>query len=283
MIETFTNPEGLTLAVHRTGEGPVLVCHPGGPGMSSRYFAGDLGGLDAHFTLVLLDPRGTGGSQAPDDPRAYTTGHYVADVEALRQHLGLEELNLLGHSHGGVVAAAYAAAHPGRVRRLVLVNSLARLNADEMEEQMERRSGEPWYADAREALAREEAGDYETDDELREITSRFWPMYFAHYDGSARAYLDAHLDPERPNSNPLKVFNEDIEAGRFDLRPELACVRAPTLVLTGELDFICGPACAADLADGIPGSTRVVFEDCGHFTFVEKPGRWREEIRRFVL
>jgi proline-specific peptidase len=282
MTETFSTPDGLNLAFHRTGAGPVLVCHPGGPGFSSRYFAEDLGGLDAHFTLVLLDPRGTGASESPADDRAYTTAHYVSDLEALREHLGLEKINLLGHSHGGIVGAAYATEHPERLRRLILANSLARFNADEMERLMEARSGEPWYADAREALAQEEAGDYETDEELREIISRFSPMYFAHYNGAAHAYLDGYVRAERPNRDPLKLFNADIEEGRFDLRPELANVRSPTLVLTGDDDFICGPACAQDLAEGISGSKRVIVDDCGHFTFVEKPERWREEITRFV-
>ncbi len=282
MTEKFVTSDGLTLAFHSKGEGPVLVCHPGGPGLSSGYFAGDLGGLDAHFTLVLLDPRGTGASQAPEDEQAFTTADYVADVEALRSHLDLEEMNLLGHSHGGIVAIAYATAHPGRVRRLIVANSLARINAAEMEQQMEMRSAEPWYANAREALAREEAGDYESDDELREITSRFWPMYFAQYDGAAGAYLEAHVQSERSNSDPLKLFNADIQAGRFDLRPELERVDVPTLVLAGDSDFICGPACAAELADGIRGAKRVIVDDCGHFTFVEKPKRWREEITSFV-
>ena len=55
------------------------------------------------------------------------------------------------------------------------------------------------------------------------------------------------------------------------MRGELAAIEAPTLVITGEYDFICGPACAEDIAAGVRGSEKVVLEDCGHFTFVEKP------------
>jgi proline iminopeptidase len=125
--------------------GAKLVCHPGGPGFSSRYFH-DLAGLGEDFKLILLDPRGTGGSDRPADPRAYTTADYVADLDELREHLGLERMLLLGHSHGGVVAAAYAAAHPDRVDRLVLASTLARFGEDqwrEMAQMMEARSGEP--------------------------------------------------------------------------------------------------------------------------------------------
>ena len=55
----FRSYDGTELAYHVQGRGPLLVCLPGGPGRSSAYL-GDLGGLSAHRTLVLLDTRGTG-------------------------------------------------------------------------------------------------------------------------------------------------------------------------------------------------------------------------------
>jgi len=87
-MDALTTADGRRLAYSLAGSGPVLVCHPGGPGFSSRYF-GDLAGLASRFTLALLNPRGTGGSDRPDDPRAYATEDYVADLDQLRSHLGL--------------------------------------------------------------------------------------------------------------------------------------------------------------------------------------------------
>ncbi len=279
MTESFRTNDGRTLTYERRGSGPLLVCHPGGPGFSSGYFAGDLGGLDATCELVLLDPRGTGASTRPGDAGEYKTAHYVADVEAVRRHLEEDQLNLLGHSHGGVVAAAYAAAHPSRVRRLVLANALARFLRDAMEAEMQTHAGEPWYDDARTALDRENAGEYETPEELGELVRSFWPMYFARFDDGARRYAEQHLG-ERANPDALKVFNAGSE--EWDARGELGAITAPTLVITGARDFITGPACAHDLADGIPGAHLVVVEDCGHFLFVECPQRWREEVTSFL-
>ena len=125
----LTTRDGRKLGYRQLGNGPVLVCHPGGPGFSSLYF-GDLAGLWERYTLVLLNPRGTGGSDKPADTRAYQIDDYVDDVEALREHLGLERVMLLGHSHGGTVAQAYAAKHPGRVRKLVLASTLARFGPE---------------------------------------------------------------------------------------------------------------------------------------------------------
>jgi proline-specific peptidase len=279
MTESFVTDDGRTLTYERRGSGPLLVCHPGGPGFSSAYFANTLGGLDDHFTLVLFNPRGTAGSAKPADARAYSTADYVADVEALRAHLGEEQLDLLGHSHGGVVAAAYAAAHPDRVRRVILANSLARIRTEAMEAEMQTHADEPWYDAARKALDRESAGDYENDEELREIVQTFMPMYFARYDDTAARYVETSLT-ERANPDALKHFNEGLEA--WDDRAALAKITAPTLIITGARDFITGPACADDLAEGIPHAKLIVVDGCGHFLFVECPERWREEVAAFL-
>jgi len=278
VTESFRTQDGRTLTYRREGAGPVLVCHPGGPGFSSLYLS-DLGRLGQSFTLVLLDPRGTADSSAPDDPRAYTAADYVADVEELRVHLGEEQLNVLGHSHGGVVAMAYAAEHPTRVRRLVAANSLVRLHREEMDELMLRHRNEQWYDDARLALEQEDKGDYSSEAELAEIARRFFPIYFASFDERAEKYLDDFVAPERPNQDALRLFNENEE---WDMRPELARIGVPTLVITGKYDFICGPACAQDISSGIKGSKKVVLEDCGHFSFVEQPDAFRGAVESFV-
>ena len=212
--------------------------------------------------------------------RAYTTSDYVADVEALRAHLEAEQLDLLGHSHGGVVAMAYAAEHPERVRRLIAANSLVRIRSEVMETAMELRSAEPWYGDAREALEKEDAGDYATEEELAALTRRFFPFYFAHFDEKARVYLAEHVALERPNPDALKLFNDGIET--WDMRPDLARITAPSLVITGDADFITGPECARDIGGGIAGARVVIIEDCGHFTFIEHPDRFRDEVTRFL-
>jgi proline-specific peptidase len=279
VTESFQTEAGRTLTYRREGEGPLLVCHPGGPGFSSLYFA-DLARLGDSFTLILLNPRGTAGSDRPDDARAYTTSDYVADVEELRAHLDVDQLNLLGHSHGGVVALAYAAEHPDRMRRLVAANALARLRPEEMEAMMSTRSDEPWYADAREALEQEGAGDYASEEALAELAARFFPFYFAHFDDDADAYMQEHIAPDRPNPHALKLFNEGIET--WDMRADLARISARTLVITGDSDFITGPACAADIAEGIDSAELVIVEDCGHFTFIERPERFRYEVTRFL-
>jgi proline iminopeptidase len=203
-------------------------------------------------------------------------------VEALRVALDVEQLNLLGHSHGGVVAAVYAAEHPTRVRRLVLANALARLHRDEMERLKATHADEPWYEDSQQALEQELAGEFESPEELRDLAVREFGFYFAKYDDGARAFIRENIGSELLNTDALKWFNERLEADEFDLRPLLPRIQAPTLVITGEADFICGPACASDFAEGISGAEKLIVTDCGHFTYYEQPERWREALQRFV-
>jgi len=281
-MEGLETRDGRRLAYRRTGEGLVLVCHGGGPGFSSLYL-GDLAGLGDELELVLLDPRGTGGSAKPSDPRAYAIEDYVSDLEDLREHLGLERMQLFGHSHGGIVAIAYAARHPERVELLILASTLARFSPEQaaaMAVAVESHGDEPWYDDARAALEAEEAGDFETDEELAELTLREFPFYFASYGDDERAYLET-LRGDTPNADALRLFNQE-QVPSFDLRPELAQIAAPTLVITGEEDFITGPLPAAELANGIAGAETVLIPGCGHFIFVEAPEAFRDSVLAFL-
>ena len=224
MTEQLTTRDGRTLAYRRIGSGPTLVCHPGGPGFSSLYL-GDLAGLGQELELVLLDPRGTGGSDPAARPRAYAIADYVADVEELREHLGLERLLLLGHSHGGVVAIEYAATHPDRVERLILASTLAALTA---------RAGGRDAAGGRgagraspgtrmrvDALETEAAGSF--DDGRRAdgaLPCAMMPLYFADYGEREQrvrrlAATATRSAWTRCGSGTTEIFE------RFDMRPLL--------------------------------------------------------------
>jgi proline iminopeptidase len=281
-LDGLTTADGRRLAYSRSGSGPALVCHGGGPGFSSLYLQ-DLGGLGEDFELVLLDPRGTGESDRPADPRAYSIEDYSQDVEELREHLGLERINLLGHSHGGVVAMDYAARFPDRVEKLVLASTLARFQQEQvaaMEAGMEAKAGEPWYDDARAALEAEQSGDFETDEELGELAIREFPFYFASYGDKERAYLES-LRADVPNADTLRYFNHEIFP-TFDLRPQLGRITAPTLVITGADDFITGPVCADDIEQSLRDARKVLIPGAGHFVFVEAPEAFREAARDFL-
>jgi proline iminopeptidase len=281
-VEALTTKDGRRLAYKRTGTGRTLVCHGGGPGFSSLYLGG-LGGLDGRLELILLDPRGTGGSDRPADPRAYAIDDYVDDVEELRRHLGLERIDLLGHSHGGIVAIAYAARHPKRVERLILASTFARWGPEQqaaMEAGVAARDGESWYPDAKAALEAEQAGDFTTDEEMEELAFREFPFYFARFGDEERAYLET-LRTDSTNSDTLRYFNEEIWEA-FDLRADLERITAPTLVITGADDFITGPVPAAEIEQGLADVSKVIIPNCGHFIFFETPEAFCDAVFSFL-
>jgi pimeloyl-ACP methyl ester carboxylesterase len=105
----------------RPGAATLIVIN-GGPG-NSHLAAPPAGQLAPRFRVVFYDQRGTGKSGTPRDD-AFDVPHQVGDLEALRRRLGAPEVDLLGHSFGGLIAAAYAARYPQHVSRLVLAGAL---------------------------------------------------------------------------------------------------------------------------------------------------------------
>ena len=275
----FTTTDGRELNYQRTGTGPVLVVHPGGPGFSTTYL-GDLAGLGDRHTLVILNPRGTGASDRPADPGDYHLDGYVSDLEALREHLGLEQMLLLGYSHGGIVAQDYASAYPERVSRLVLAVTLVRFGPEQevaTKAGREKRSGADWYPDA--IAASEVDLDSATDDQVRDNTFRSMPFYFARFGPAEAAYLDTfRSDPI--NGDAQRAFGSELPS--LDLRSRLSNITAPTLVITGEDDFICGPVCAHEISAAIRGAREVIVPDAGHMVVFEQPQAFHDEIAAFL-
>jgi proline iminopeptidase len=271
--------DDVSLHYRVSGEGPVLLVHPGGPGTSSDFF-GDLAGLDEVATIVWLDPRGTGPSTAPRDERAYRLEHYAADVEALCDGLGLGIISLMGFSHGGMVAMRHAIDHPERLDRLILLDTAPTL--DEAAQQriaaaMDRRKGQPWYEEVRRLLDADESA---TDDaEATRNLLSIMPMYFHRWDATAQAFID---DLQGTTLHARTGPSWDEEAKTMDLRPELGNVKAPTLVVVGDDDFICDVTAGREMADGIPGARLQVIADAGHFPWVEQPAAFRRVVDEFL-
>ena len=282
MSETLTTSDGRTLAYRTTGAGPILICHPGGPGLSSSYLT-DLGGIGKSFTLVLLDPRGTGGSDSPADSAAYQLDDYVADIEQLRRHLRLEQISLLGFSHGAMVALAYGIAHPDRATHLVIAGGAARFGEEQTAEQergIARCEAEPWFPKAKAALDLEASGEA-SPEQLRQAMADMLPLYFHRYGAPAQRYAAA-VENDLPNADAMKRWETD-GFPTFDLRAALPSITAPTFVITGDDDFVTGPTCAREVAALVPGSELVILPECGHMLWVEQRDAFAEAVTRFLL
>ncbi|MFE3323508.1 alpha/beta fold hydrolase [Streptomyces sp. NPDC059176] len=278
-MPVFSAHDGTTLAYHLEGEGEPLVCLPGGPMRASAYL-GDLGGLTAHRTLVRLDLRGTGDSAVPDDPATYRCDRLVDDVEALREHLGREDVDILAHSAAGNLAVLYAAAHPARVRSLTLVTpggGALGTGASEQDwrEAVARREGEPWYATGRAAWERFWAGS-DPDDLWPDIV----PFLYGRWDAAAREH--AADDAHQANQQARRAYYAD---GAFDPAATIAAVadlRAPVLVLAGEYDGGPSPSRATRMAALFPHGTTQVVPGAAHYPWLDDPDAFSAAVAAFL-
>lgn len=110
----------MDLAHDAIGSGFPVVLHTGGAGSSSMWRRGGYVDRLSEFRLILLDHRGRGASGRPTDPAAHRVSEYVADVEALIDHLGCPEYGFVGYSFGGLVGLVLAAEDPRLTRMVVL-------------------------------------------------------------------------------------------------------------------------------------------------------------------
>jgi pimeloyl-ACP methyl ester carboxylesterase len=253
----------------------TLVCHPGGPGFPGHYF-GDLGGVAGDdVRVVQVHPRGTDGTPRPTGGD-YRLERYADDLDGLREHLELERLDLLGHSHGGFVAITYAAGRPDRTGDLVLVCTAPRFSPElraEFSAVIARRAAEPRMAAAAAAMARRRAHDYATERELLDLLLLESALL---YGPEVADVLGRHaFDP-----GALEAFNTHHAPG-YDARPLLPRIGARTLVLCGAHDAF-GPRIAAAELAAIPRAEVTTLDDAGHFPFLDAPRSFAARLRAFL-
>ncbi|MEU6113070.1 alpha/beta hydrolase [Streptomyces sp. NPDC047117] len=276
----FAAADGTGLAYQVHGDGPPLVVVPGGPGRAGAYLAG-LAGAAGRRSTVILDNRGTGASQAPADPDSYRFERLVDDIEALRVHLKLERIDLMGHSSAGNTALLYALRHPERVARLVLVCPSTRavgIGVEDFEEALALRSHEEWYAGARSAL--EAWTGSATIEESVPHRERAAPFFYGRWDEAAEAHARAETHELSPPA--AAGFYAGITVDPDDTRAAAATLTTPVLVVTGELDPFPTPATGAKLAALFPHGESFVQPGAGHYPWLDDKETLAEALRVFL-
>jgi len=281
--------------VQGRGDGPPIVCIAGGPGSSHNTFHLTHDRLGALARVVYLDDRGRGRSDPGRGERPYTIENDVADVEAVRKALHADRIVVYGRSYGGMVAQAYALAHPERVAGLVLSNTLdgARAWQDENIASTHAYLKNQWPERWRRILALRAEGFVSSQDTLALLFSPLHELYFADLanDSSFRASQRGLREPDVPGHAPAvyhAMVGRDPEwtidgtLKGVEFGPRLSAVRAPTLVIAGRYDRICPPSASERIAAAIPGARLVVFERSGHRPEFEEADRWFAVMKEFV-
>ncbi|MFE1311738.1 alpha/beta fold hydrolase [Streptomyces sp. NPDC058755] len=279
---TGMTDDGVRLWAQRSGGAgdPLVLCH-GGSGLWDMF--GEVAGLLADVTPVIRwDQRGCGRSERCDGP--WTSERFVADLDAVRRHFGLERTALLGHSWGAQLALSYALAHPDRIGSLVYVAGTG-IGPDSDWYGAFHRNFLTRLADHPERLARWReltALAERTQEEERERAVLQWSVEFEDRDGALEP-AGRMADPWFGiNSESNTVLNE--ERKRVWGTPELytACRKldVPVLIIDGARDI--RPRTAVDsLAEALPRASRVILPDAGHLPWAEDPKGFREALRQW--
>jgi proline iminopeptidase len=262
-------------------KGTVVMLH-GGPGGSHDYLLSFADLARQGYRVVLYDQLGCGATARAKEDQEYSVERDVADLDALRTGLELGRVHVIGSSYGGMLALAYALAHPEGVRSLVIASGLASVPLARSEmERLCRELPPPFPALLEKHAARGEFDhpEYQAATELfyRRHVCRLdpWPAEllrtFQLMDGSAKyRYMNG------PNEFTITGTTRD-----FDLTPRLGEIRAPTLVTVGRYDEVT-PTVARAIRDGIPGAELTEFSQSSHSAFWEERERYMERVGGFL-
>jgi proline iminopeptidase len=274
--QTFDAPGGkIYYEVTGSGSGTPLMVVNGGPGFDHTYLhistAWDALGKNRH--IIFYDQRGDGRSSPLKPGQSCNLADQIADLEALRAHLGFEKWDMLGHSWGGYLSMAYSARYPHHIAHLMIVDSAAPKWSDTLflfsqifPEITERRAGYT-FAD--------EMGDKAASDAS---IHDYLTMLF--YSAEKRDAFVAQMGAGAYRKQVFQAVISDLP--RFDLNPELSKYKFPVIVMTGRYDINVAPLVAYKIHEAIPGSRFLVFERSGHIPFYEEPDAFVHAAEEFL-
>lgn len=253
-------PDGARIAYAVTGSGPLLVKTANWLNhleldWGSPLWGRMVGGLSDHFRLVRYDERGNGLSDWDVGPIDFES--LVTDLEAVVDALGLDRFPLFGLSQGAAVSIAYAARHPERVSRLILLGGYAtgwrhRVDPDE--------------ADEREAIITLVRRGWGKDSPVyRQIFSQsFTPS-------ATVDELDWFNDFQKQTVSPDNAAAFLDLFGDIDVRGDLAKIKVPTLILHARADQRIGIEQAIELASAMRNASLVTLDTDNHILRSSEP------------
>ena len=310
------------------GKPPLLLIH-GGPGSSSDLLT-PLAGLATGRQVVFYDQLGAGRSTRTHDPALWTIDTFVDEIQAVRDHLGLDDVHVLGHSWGGMLALEYALRRPAGLRSLVLASALvsAPLFAAEATRLVSQlptpwrrvlEAPEPETSPAPSPAPAEPPPERAEVDRRARLMRRLVPVVgatpLAHVAavlgripvlrGPAATlvelqYARRHVFRSR-ETLPMDVARMALTTNRevyrhlwgshewsvtgtlkdWDVRDRLPEITVPALVTGGRYDEVT-PAQVEALADGLPESELVMFEDSSHCAMWEERELFLAVVAEFL-
>jgi len=250
-----------------TAGGRPMLCVHGGAAHAHWYdFVAP--GFTADHHVFSLDLRGHGDS-AWADPQTYSWKTFAADLNALAEKLDLRDFVLVGHSMGGMISLVYAATHPGRMGRLVVVDSIMLMPMDRVS-MMRKFGARPakGYATREELVARYHLEPAETQMASPEVIHRM----AMHSGREATDKRWQHKADRRVYANFQQIAGV----------PLWEKIKAPALVIRGERSTRFGPEVLAEIRARAPQVQMAEVPASDHHITLDNPQGFVEAVRRFL-
>lgn len=276
----LSTADGVRLYFQIVGDGPQTVVVPNG-----MYFLDDFERLSEGRRLVFYDLRNRGLSDSISDPSKLKAGIHndVDDLEAVRQHFGIEQINLIGHSYVGLTIILYAMKHAAKVNRIVQLAPAPPYTGKLYASHLTANDGVLQEVFAKLAELQKEREAHSP----VEFCKKFWSILRVIFVANPR---DAEkIDWGRcdlPNErNAMKYSNEFIFPSMQALRhtpQDFARVTAPVLILHGRKDRSAPYGGAREWGSLLPDARLVSLEQVAHALWIEAPEKVFGTIDTFL-
>lgn len=256
-------------------ERPVIFMLHGGPGGDHLRFKQHSLELQDVAQLVFIDHRGCGRSKKSKQ-QEYTLENNIEDVEALRKHLGLERICILGTSYGGMVAQGYATRYPKNLEKLILVVTAPSYRFLDKAKKTLRELGNAKQIAIAEHLWN---GTFKDHNHVMEFFKHMESIYSL---SAGKKRKQTYSKSKTTWSH--EALNEGFSGflRKFDFIPKLKKITCPTLILAGKNDWICDPLQSKIIAQHIPRSELKIFKNCGHAIAVDAHEKYIKAIKLFL-
>ena len=261
---------------------PLVLLH-GGPGSTHNYFEVLDKLAESGRQLIMYDQIGCGNSYVEGHPELFNAETWIKELVALREHLGLEEIHLLGQSWGGMQAIWYAIEYqPKGIKSYILSSTLASAKLWEVEQKRRIAYMEPTYRDA--LLNAETTGDYSSD-AYNEALDKFMDLYCA-----GEVTEDAPECLKRPRKSGKEAYivgwghNEFSPTGTlagYEFTDRLHEIKEPCLITSGAID-LSSPFIAKEMYDRLPNSQWELFQYSRHMPFVEENEKFMAVLEKWL-
>ena len=259
--------------------GDYVLVLSGGPGEEIRSMQGIADELGKTYRCIMFEQRGTGRSKLPKrDASTINLNAYIEDIEALRKHLQVDKVIVVGNSWGMMLGLAYGGTYPDAVRAIVTIGS-GPITREYLGVMGDNRNTRLWpseievrqfWSEPSRQAANFERAQFES---LRASAAAYF------YDRKQALQYAMEVQPTDYNFGVPGAFLE--AEGDYDLRPKLRTITAPTLLVQGRQDLV-GEANICEAHQLIRNSTLKFIDQCGHMPWIEKPEQTWKIVHEFL-